>query len=301
MGGTNRKELLLFSSHIKIKHAMGRCCKTKFKCCRVTCCNPCFQPCCDPCFQPCCDPCFPSCCDPCCQPCCDPCCQPCCDPCCQPCCTTKIKCCQPCCKKVKRCHKKKRHSCCPKKCDSDICSFEDVCCDDHCSFSSCQHDCDTPPFAQLSSSVDQVLGPLGQGTIFSFNTTDGSNCVEVFPDGKRIIIKQSGLYSVTAAPQVGVQTTSTVSQWTADFWFAVNNQNIVNSNARIQATDARVKGILTNQQLLKLHKNDILQVIGAGTASNSSGTITGAVRIETLAQSGEPSIPSITLSLVRQS
>lgn len=106
-----------------------------------------------------------------------------------------------------------------------------------------------------------------------------------------IIIKQSGIYFIIAAPQVG-KTKGIRSRW-IDFWIKVNNVDLANSNVRKVLTDAQEKDVIPLNIVTPLNRGDTVNIMmAAETESEGMG-------IEAIEPDGEPAIPSIIVTIVQ--
>jgi len=110
-------------------------------------------------------------------------------------------------------------------------------------------------------------------------------------DGGEIIIKQSGMYLIIASPQVGKYRGSK-SRW-IDFWLRVNNVDLTNSNIRRVLTNSQEKDVIPMNVVTDLNKDDILQVIMSAETDNEG------IGIEVIEPEGEPTIPSIIVTIVQ--
>jgi len=112
-------------------------------------------------------------------------------------------------------------------------------------------------------------------------------------DGGEIIIKQSGMYLIIAAPQVG-KYRGTKSRW-IDFWLRVNNVDLTNSNIRRVLIDPQEKDVIPLNVVTSLKRGDTLNIM-MGAESDSEG-----IGIEYIEPDTEPSIPSIIATIVQLS
>ena len=106
-----------------------------------------------------------------------------------------------------------------------------------------------------------------------------------------IIIKQPGIYLLIAGPQVG-KVSGTTPRW-LDFWVRVNNVDIPNSNVRVAVTDPQEKTVIPLNVVLPLNSGDMLNIMMA------TETIGEGLGIEAIVPSGEPTIPSIIVTIVQ--
>ena len=110
-------------------------------------------------------------------------------------------------------------------------------------------------------------------------------------DGGEIIIKQSGMYLIIAAPQIG-KYRGTKSRW-IDFWLRINNVDLVNSNVRRVLTDPQEKDVIPLNVVTSLKRGDTLNIM-MGAESDSEG-----IGIEYIEPDMEPAIPSIIATIVQ--
>ena len=106
-----------------------------------------------------------------------------------------------------------------------------------------------------------------------------------------VIIKQSGMYLIIAAPQIG-KTRGEKSRW-LDFWLRINNVDVPNSNIRRVITDSQEKDVIMLNAVLPLNRGDTLNILMAAEAEGEG------IGIEAIAPDGEPTIPSIILTIVQ--
>ncbi|MDN5941965.1 MAG: hypothetical protein L0H94_08800 [Nitrospira sp.] len=106
-----------------------------------------------------------------------------------------------------------------------------------------------------------------------------------------IIIKQAGLYLIIAGPQVG-KVTGTTHRW-IDLWLRVNNTDVRNSNIRAVLKDPEDKTVALMNCVLPLKGEDKLNVVMAAES------IEDGLGLEMIAPNGEPTIPSIIITVVK--
>lgn len=106
-----------------------------------------------------------------------------------------------------------------------------------------------------------------------------------------VIIKQSGMYLLIAGPQIG-KVAGTIPRW-LDFWVRVNKIDIPNSNIRAVVTDPREKTVVPLNAVLSLNTGDILNIM------MTIETIDEGLGLEAIAPNGEPTIPSIIVTIVQ--
>ena len=106
-----------------------------------------------------------------------------------------------------------------------------------------------------------------------------------------VMIKQSGIYLIIAGPQIG-KVRGTIPRW-IDFWVRVNNVDVANSNIRAVVMDPQEKTVVPLNSVLPLNRGDTLNLMMAVE------TIGEGLGIEAFEPDGEPTIPSIILTLVQ--
>ena len=147
-------------------------------------------------------------------------------------------------------------------------------------------------FGQFSSSVTQRVETLDPVKIY-FDAQEqlisGSHSIDF--DKGDILIKQSGMYLIIAAPQVG-KYRGTRNRW-IDFWIRVNNVDLANSNVRRILTDSQEKDVIPLNIVTALNRGDTINVMMAAE-SDSEG-----IGIEHIEPFGAPSIPSIIITIVQ--
>ncbi len=147
-------------------------------------------------------------------------------------------------------------------------------------------------FGQLSSMLTQRVTTL-EPVVIQLDSQEeaagGAHSINF--DGGSIIMKQSGTYLIIAAPQVG-KTDGTSNRW-IDFWLRVNNVDLTNSNIRRVLTNSQEKDVIPMNVVTDLNKNDILQVMMSAETDNEG------IGIEVIEPEGEPTIPSIIVTIVQ--
>jgi hypothetical protein len=106
-----------------------------------------------------------------------------------------------------------------------------------------------------------------------------------------IVIKQPGIYLIIACPQIG-KVSGTTPRW-LDFWVRVNNIDVSNSNIRAVVMDPQEKTIVPLNVVLRLKSGDILNIMMA------TETMDEGLGVETITPIGEPTIPSIIVTVVQ--
>ncbi len=146
-------------------------------------------------------------------------------------------------------------------------------------------------FAQLSCNHDQRPKKAKQATPVSLNVNDAITGIEHFTtkDNSIIRIKQSGLYFVIAAPQIGRKKGS-ISRY-VDVWIRKNGEDVPNSNIRANLYHGTSKDVVINQSMIPLSREDEIQIMMSVETGNEG------LGLEAIRPKGEPTIPSIILSM----
>ena len=105
------------------------------------------------------------------------------------------------------------------------------------------------------------------------------------------MIKQPGIYLLIACPQIGKVSSTTPRR--LDFWVRVNNIDVSNSNIRAVVTDPQEKTVVTLNVVLPLNSGDTLNIM------MSTETMDEGLGVETITPKGEPTIPSIIVTIVQ--
>ncbi len=146
-------------------------------------------------------------------------------------------------------------------------------------------------FAQLSCNQDQRPKKAKQATPISLNVNDAITGIEHFTtkDNSIIKIKQSGLYFIIAAPQIG-RKKGNISRY-VDVWIRKNGEDVPNSNIRATLFHGTSKDVIVNQSMIPLTREDEIQVMMSVETGNEG------LGLEAIKPKGEPTIPSIILSM----
>ena len=146
-------------------------------------------------------------------------------------------------------------------------------------------------FAQLSCNHDQRPKKAKQATPISLNVNDAITGIEHFTtkDNSIIKIKQSGLYFIIAAPQIG-RKKGNISRY-VDVWIRKNGEDVPNSNIRANLYHGTSKDVIINQSMIPLTREDEVQVMMSVETGNEG------LGLEAIMPKGEPTIPSIILSM----
>ena len=146
-------------------------------------------------------------------------------------------------------------------------------------------------FAQLSCNIDQRPKKAKTATPISFNVNDAIVGIQHYTtkDNSIIKIKQSGLYFVIVAPQIG-RKSGNVSRY-LDIWLRKNGEDIPNSNIRANLYHGTSKDVIVNQSMITLFREDELQIMMSVETANEG------IGLEAIKPKGEPMIPSVILSM----
>jgi hypothetical protein len=143
-------------------------------------------------------------------------------------------------------------------------------------------------YAQLSSLATQT--PAATGTsILKMESIDAIRNLEISSDKTKLIIKESGVYFIMAAAQVGA--TSRGARGYVDIWLIKNGANIANTNTRMSIDTPTSTSVLVCQAVLSLNSADII-----ATGYSASGPSLGIVLMQ---PDNEPAIPSIIFSILK--
>lgn len=147
-------------------------------------------------------------------------------------------------------------------------------------------------FGQFSSSKTQVCNTLKPVEIEFDAQEDVLEATQsVDFDKGDVIIKKSGIYLVIAGPQIA-KLRGARNRW-IDFWLRVNNVDLPNSNVRRVLTDSQEKDVIPMNAVCPLNRGDTLNIMMAAETEGEG------IGIEALQPDGEPTIPSIILTLVQ--
>ena len=146
-------------------------------------------------------------------------------------------------------------------------------------------------FAQLSCNHDQRPKKAKKPIPIALNVNDAITGIEHFTtkDNSEIRIKQSGLYFIIAAPQIG-RKKGKISRY-VDVWLRKNGKDVSNSNIRANLYHGTSKDVIINQSMIPLLRDDELQIMMSVETGNEG------LGLEAIKPKGEPTIPSIILSM----
>ena len=147
-------------------------------------------------------------------------------------------------------------------------------------------------FGQLASTKTQRIDTLKPVEVILDIQEDVAGGVHTIDFEKGdIMIKQSGMYLIIAAPQVG-KTKGTRNRW-IDFWVRVNNVDVAYSNIRRVLTDSQEKDVIPLNMVTSLNRGDTMNIMMSGETENEG------IGIEAIEPDGEPAIPSIIVTIVQ--
>jgi len=145
-----------------------------------------------------------------------------------------------------------------------------------------------PAYAQLSSLVTQLPAAKGTSTI-KMDSVDEIKNMEVSPDKDKVIIKDTGVYFVLTAAQIGA--TSPGAKGWVDVWLIKNGAGIANSNTRMSIDQSTTTDVLVSQAVLSLKAGDTI-----ATGYSASGPSLGILLTQ---PDNEPAIPSVIFSILK--
>ena len=147
-------------------------------------------------------------------------------------------------------------------------------------------------FGQFSSNKTQrpnTLKPIEIVLDAQEDVAGGVHTIDF--DRGDIVIRQSGMYLLIASPQIG-KVRGTTPRW-VDFWVRVNNIDVPNSNIRAVIMDPQEKTVVSLNSVLPINRGDTLNIMMAAE------TIDEGIGVEAIEPDGEPTIPSIIVTLVQ--
>ena len=147
-------------------------------------------------------------------------------------------------------------------------------------------------FGQLASTKTQRIDTLKPLEIELDTQEDVAGGIHTIDFEKSdIMIKQSGMYLIIAAPQIG-KAKGTRSRW-IDFWVRVNNVDVPHSNIRRVITDSQEKDVIPLNVVMPLNRGDALNIMMSGETEDDG------LGIEAIEPDGEPAIPSIIVTILQ--
>ena len=141
-------------------------------------------------------------------------------------------------------------------------------------------------FGQFSSLFSQTPASY-KGGILKLDQTDAVANMALSPSKTNVLIKESGVYFVTAVGTVGAMVIG--GKGYVDFWFIKNGVPIPNSNGRVAIPEYAAIASVTTSFITDLVEGDELSI----SYSSSSPSI-GFIFIQ---PDNEPAMNSITLSI----
>lgn len=147
-------------------------------------------------------------------------------------------------------------------------------------------------FGQFSSNKTQRITTLKPMEVLLDAQADAGGGVHTIDFNKGdIIIRQSGMYLIIAGPQLG-KVRGAAPRW-IDLWLRVNNIDVPNSNIRAVLIDPQEKTVGIMNSVLPLNRGDTVNIVMAAE------TIEEGMGLEAIAPDGEPTIPSIIVTVVQ--
>ena len=147
-------------------------------------------------------------------------------------------------------------------------------------------------FGQFSSNKTQRIPTLNPMEFLLDAQADAGGGVHTIDFNKGdIIIRQSGMYLIIAGPQLG-KVRGATPRW-IDLWLRVNNIDVPNSNIRAVLIDPQEKTVGIMNSVLPLNRGDTVNIVMAAE------TIEEGMGLEAIAPDGEPTIPSIIVTVVQ--
>ena len=147
-------------------------------------------------------------------------------------------------------------------------------------------------FGQFTSNKTQRITTLKPMEVLLDSQADAGGGVHTIDFNKGdIIIRQSGMYLIIAGPQLG-KVRGATPRW-IDLWLRVNNIDVPNSNIRAVIIDPQEKTVAIMNSVLPLNRGDTVNIVMAAE------TIEEGMGLEAIAPDGEPTIPSIIITVVQ--
>ncbi len=144
-------------------------------------------------------------------------------------------------------------------------------------------------YAQITSTEDQrptVTTPVAVELNQNYSISGIEHSVE---NPGIIKIRESGIYVLISAPQVG-RTTGEKARF-VDFWLRKNGTDIPNSNVRIIISKNDHKDVIVNQLMMPFNAGDVVNFVMSVEVGDEG------LGIEAIHPTGEPLIPSIIFSM----
>jgi len=144
-------------------------------------------------------------------------------------------------------------------------------------------------YAQISSTEDQRPSTTTP-TQVTLNQNDSISGIEHSAEQPGTIrIKDSGVYVLIAAPQVG-RTSGTEGRF-VDFWLRKNGTDLANSNVRVVISGQGSKDVIINQTMMPFESGDLINIMMSVEVADEG------LGIEAIHPTGAPLIPSIIFSM----
>jgi len=144
-------------------------------------------------------------------------------------------------------------------------------------------------YAQIISTLDQRPNTTKPVPVLMDQNDEISGINHSIDHPEDILISESGVYVLIAAPQVGRISGNGPSH--IDFWLRKNQKDIPNSNVRCTITNDGDKDVVVNQTMSAFKAGDIVNVM---MAVEKTGEGLG---IEAIKSTDRPLIPSIIFSM----
>lgn len=147
----------------------------------------------------------------------------------------------------------------------------------------------TVEYAQMISTEDQRPNTTSP-VLVTMNQNDGLSGIEHSVESAGdIIIAESGVYVVIAAPQIG--RTSGETPRHVDFWLRKNGKDIAHSNVRAMVQTSQNKDVIVNQTMMPFNSGDVINLMMSVEVPDEG------LGLEAISPEGEPLIPSIIFSM----
>jgi hypothetical protein len=155
----------------------------------------------------------------------------------------------------------------------------------------------TQSYASFSSSANQAIGATDASQSVTYNTTDVASA-DISRGGTgeegRITVTKAGVYKVLTSVQFAKTSASAADAY---IWFAVNGNNVSNTNSTVTLSGSSAAVLATVEVLLTLAANDYVELKMAGTSTDISAE-------HAASQSSpytRPANPSVITTIVRLS
>jgi hypothetical protein len=155
----------------------------------------------------------------------------------------------------------------------------------------------TQSYASFSSSADQAIGATDASQTVTYNTTDVASA-DISRGGTgeegRIAVTTAGVYKVLTSVQFAKTSASSADAY---IWFAVNGNNVSNTNSTVTLAGSSAAVLATVEVLLTLAANDYVELKMAGTSTDISAE---HLEAQTTPYT-RPANPSVITTIVRLS